>query len=337
MANVYACLYDSYLPLFEKFTLEEAGRMVRGILEYHAQGKEPDFADDPVIDASWVLVKMQLDANGVNYDNKVKAGKKGGLARADNLSSRENSATNVSSSASDVCSRENSATNESQAENAVLDNENENENEKEKRESPPPSAESGAECTDGADEGSLSPLLPTQLSPPQQKLSHAMFEKWQQAKLPVRCGEIGFSQDFYNALSELRRQKVKSNDVIKAVENYVEVLNDERCYYKQRLTILDFAKQNTLQKFLPGNYVKNNFLRYDIINAERKKAGKTKAPPPPIAHPDRCEECNVSLVQSVGGMSWFCPICNATWTAKGKLQRGLGSNAKGGEDGDGGG
>lgn len=116
--------------------------------------------------------------------------------------------------------------------------------------------------------------MPTKASPSQINYSKELFNLFKDAGLPCSKGnEISFLQtDFKNALNYLHKtseyQHITSDDVIGAVRNYIEVLNDESSYVSTKMNFFSLVKSKMFYNLLPSNFDANNFKDW---NAKTEK------------------------------------------------------------------
>ena len=115
---------------------------------------------------------------------------------------------------------------------------------------------------------------PNKASPSQINYSKELFNLFKDAGLPCSKGnEISFLQtDFKNALNYLHKtseyQHITSDDVIGAVRNYIEVLNDESSYVSTKMNFFSLVKSKMFYNLLPSNFDVNNFKDW---NAKTEK------------------------------------------------------------------
>lgn len=109
--------------------------------------------------------------------------------------------------------------------------------------------------------------------------SKELFDLFKNAGLPcARNNEISFMQtDFTNALSYLHKtseyQHIHSSDVIGAVKNYIQVLQNPDCYVSSKMNLFQLVKSKNFYNYLPANFDESNFLNF---NADGKKKEKKK-------------------------------------------------------------
>lgn len=121
--------------------------------------------------------------------------------------------------------------------------------------------------------------MPTKASPSQINYSKELFNLFKDAGLPCSKGnEISFLQtDFKNALNYLHKtseyQHITSDDVIGAVRNYIEVLNDESSYVSTKMNFFSLVKSKMFYNLLPSNFDANNFKDW---NAKQRKQKQKK-------------------------------------------------------------
>lgn len=98
--------------------------------------------------------------------------------------------------------------------------------------------------------------------------SNQIFTIMSEAGLPCcKNNAVTFMQtDFKNAMSYLHNtseyQHIHSDDVIGAVNNYVQVLSDNNCYLKGKMNFFSLVKSKIFYNLLPSNFDINNFLDY---------------------------------------------------------------------------
>lgn len=62
-------VYGDNEPLFDRLTDEEAGQLLKAMMKYFNNGKEPEF-ESPLTDIVWIQVKLQMDRNADKYKKK---------------------------------------------------------------------------------------------------------------------------------------------------------------------------------------------------------------------------------------------------------------------------
>lgn len=105
------------------------------------------------------------------------------------------------------------------------------------------------------------------ISDQQKYYARLVFDVWDKADLPrPKTGYITFlMSDFRLALGELQKQKLHSDDVIKACENYasvVELGRQGKSWWKSQSTFDRFVRPNIIRRFLP-DYFKPEEYRQD--------------------------------------------------------------------------
>lgn len=116
-----------------------------------------------------------------------------------------------------------------------------------------------------ASESSLPSDFETQgISDQHKYYARLVFDVWEKADLPrPKTGFITFlMRDFRLALGELRNQKLHSDDVIKACENYasvVELGRQGKSWWKSKSTFENFVKPNIIKRFLPDYFSIDDF------------------------------------------------------------------------------
>lgn len=96
-----------------------------------------------------------------------------------------------------------------------------------------------------------------------------VFEIWESSGLPCKKGGLlSFTQsDMRNGLSLMRQQKLSANEVLQAVKNYAETIQNPNSWYTAKLPFENFMKESTIKRFLPDYYKKENFLNADKSSA----------------------------------------------------------------------
>lgn len=109
---------------------------------------------------------------------------------------------------------------------------------------------------------------PSKESPALTNYSKIVFELFRDASLPCAKGnEISFLQtDFKNGLNYLHKtsefQYIHSDDVIGAVKNYIEVLQNPDCYVSNRMNFFQLVKSKNFYNYLPQNFDVENFHNF---------------------------------------------------------------------------
>lgn len=79
----YVCFYLNYLDVFEKLSDKDAATLVRAMLRYAKDGKEPKMTG--ALDGLWSLISFHIDHDKQRYIQKCETnrsnGKKGGRPR----------------------------------------------------------------------------------------------------------------------------------------------------------------------------------------------------------------------------------------------------------------
>ena len=127
---------------------------------------------------------------------------------------------------------------------------------------------------------------PSSLTPSQTELSKQIMLLLKDAHLPcARGNEISFLQrDFNNAMGFLHKtpqyKSLHSDEIISAVKNYIEVIQDDACYYKKKMDLFTFVQSKQFWSFLPGNFDITNFRSFDA----QKKTVHEEAPEIDYSH-----------------------------------------------------
>lgn len=105
MAKETFLVYKSYFDRFAKLTDEQMGKVFRAMLEYEITGKEP-IIDDPKAEASFEVVKYDLDMNDGKYEEicrkRREAGSLGGKQKVANATKCYQMQASVSKSKQNV-------------------------------------------------------------------------------------------------------------------------------------------------------------------------------------------------------------------------------------------
>jgi len=116
--------------------------------------------------------------------------------------------------------------------------------------------------------------LPSKDAPSTINYSKIIFELFRDASLPCAKGnEISFLQtDFKNGLNYLHKtsefQHIHSDDVIGAVKNYIEVLQNPDCYVSNRMNFFQLVKSKNFYNYLPQNFDVENFHNFGTTSAK---------------------------------------------------------------------
>ena len=127
---------------------------------------------------------------------------------------------------------------------------------------------------------------PSSLTPSQTELSKQIMLLMKDAHLPcARGNEISFLQrDFNNAIGFLHKtpqyKSLHSDEIISAVKNYIEVIQDTTCYYKKKMDLFTLVQSKQFWSFLPGNFDITNFRSFDA----QKKTVHEEAPEIDYSH-----------------------------------------------------
>lgn len=122
-----------------------------------------------------------------------------------------------------------------------------------------------------APEGS-DPLEYTAESDARKSYSERIFDLYSTHGLPCANNIISFEmRDFKLALSAIQKLHLSSTEVIKAVENYIQVVELKRkglTWWSSEQSFNAFCEKNTIMKFLPGYFKLEDF--YKQKDADKK-------------------------------------------------------------------
>ena len=78
----YIPMWGRYLPMFRNAGLTDVqlGHLMRAMMEYHFEGKEPLDLEDK-LEVFWMFIREDLDRAKLKYDQAVENGRKGGRPR----------------------------------------------------------------------------------------------------------------------------------------------------------------------------------------------------------------------------------------------------------------
>ncbi|MCQ2086642.1 MAG: DUF4373 domain-containing protein [Bacilli bacterium] len=107
--------------------------------------------------------------------------------------------------------------------------------------------------------------------------SEQIYQIWESSGLPCKKGGfISFQQsDLMNGIRVMRRQGLKPSDVLAAVKNYAETINNPNSWYTAMVPFENFLKESTIKRFLPDYYKKENFLNTDKSSAVNNSGADT--------------------------------------------------------------
>lgn len=128
-----------------------------------------------------------------------------------------------------------------------------------------------------------------EISPMQQNYAKVIFVLWSNADLPCQHKNyISFIQkDFKDALSVIH--EYKSDEIIKAANNYISVLKNPETWVDQELSFDVFVQTPKLFKMcLPDNFRPNNFLKKTCQNNQQQYSNPKQHLNPNLDNPDMC-------------------------------------------------
>lgn len=115
------------------------------------------------------------------------------------------------------------------------------------------------------------------LSLPQQNYASQIYALFHDANLPCNKTETNFiQQDFKNALPKLKGYH--SDEVIKAVKNYIRVLKDPECYVNSKMGFLSLVESKIWEKVQPNIFDISDFKNF--TPAEKNNDDDWDAPRP---------------------------------------------------------
>lgn len=153
------------------------------------------------------------------------------------------------------------------------------------------------------------------LSPSSQEYSNLVFEVFQQAGLPCRNGnpltflqtDFKFAMEYIHNSPKLRT--FNSKDIIAACKNYASVINDSKCYYKNKMNFDRFVRNGKFEDFLPDNFVPGNFIRYEY---EHMKNEGASPPEEKQSAFEKCPKCRAKRLYWVNEKERYqCDSCKA--------------------------
>lgn len=106
------------------------------------------------------------------------------------------------------------------------------------------------------------------VSDAQQSYADKVYDLFSSHSLPCcNNNKLSFMQkDFRLAKENIKG--IHSDDVLAAVNNYIDVLEDPLCYYKHKHSFDSFTASKMFRKFLPENFKKENFLSFGTAKKE---------------------------------------------------------------------
>ena len=156
----------------------------------------------------------------------------------------------------------------------------------------------------------------TTASPSSVEYSKQIFTLFKDAGLPCcRGNEISFLQtDFANAMAYIHDKKdlkgLHSDDVFGAIKNYIDVLNDNKCYFKTKMNFYSFVQYKVFYKLLPNNFDKSAFLDFKYVGSEEEKKPEEKTNTVRLYLENSCSHCGAKRVwwnDKIG--KYFCDEC----------------------------
>ena len=64
-------IYFETIPCLRELEDRQAGRLLRAILDYGAEGTVPDFSDDRELQITWAFIRQRIDQDGERYRQRV--------------------------------------------------------------------------------------------------------------------------------------------------------------------------------------------------------------------------------------------------------------------------
>ena len=130
------------------------------------------------------------------------------------------------------------------------------------------------------------PPPPLMQTPSEEKFAEKVFEKFKNAGLPCQKGDLFKFKcaDFRMALSSIKG--LHSDDVLKAIDNYIKELNDPDSYELKKMSFDTLVASKTFRNCLPDIYDvsgHDNFKKY--------KKHNEKESPPVEHHYEICPVC----------------------------------------------
>lgn len=158
--------------------------------------------------------------------------------------------------------------------------------------------------------------VPGICTPSQTEYSKVIFNIFKEAGLPCnKNNEISFlQQDFFNGLSYIHSstelKRVHSDDIIKACENYVAVLNDPETYVTTKMSFYKLVQSKLFYNLLPANYDKANFISYK----KNTTAEKTEPQEKKWFEDKPCSKCGAKKVFWSNDLnSYKCDSCGSVY------------------------
>lgn len=160
--------------------------------------------------------------------------------------------------------------------------------------------------------------VPYICTPSQTELSKIIFNIFSKAGLPCnKNNEISFLQsDFALGLNEIHKapelKGLHSDDIIKACENYVAVLEDPETYVTSKMSFLKLVQSKLFYNLLPANYDKTNFVSYK--NNQKTTTPASTASSKKWYEETPCPSCKEKKVVWSNSHNYYrCECCGHTY------------------------
>lgn len=144
--------------------------------------------------------------------------------------------------------------------------------------------------------------LPDITTAPMKDFGKQLYNKFVSAGLPHDKDLISFLMGTLKTGCELihhneETKKATSQEILQAVDNYITVLNDPKCFYNYKHSFISLCKSEQFFKFFPSNFVYDNWLNF-------KKTEEKKEPANTVHCESNYQWGNITYLDCV------CPECS---------------------------
>lgn len=160
--------------------------------------------------------------------------------------------------------------------------------------------------------------VPDTTTEPMKNFGSSVYNEFVNAGLPHEKSLIDFLFGGLKTGCEIihhneESKRATSQEILQAVKNYIDVLNDTKCFYSVKHSFVSFCKSEQFYKFLPSNFVKDNWYSYETKKeaATSKVNNKTDFNFQNIKYIDtECPNCkNKTLYLDDALNSYMCTTC----------------------------
>lgn len=145
-----------------------------------------------------------------------------------------------------------------------------------------------------------------------------LYNLFKNNNLPVDNSVINFMMGTLKTGLEIihhneETKKATSQEIVKAVENYIMILNDNKTFYTYRHSFLTLCKSDQFFKFFPQNFVYENWLKRELKQEEKPASTVHCKPDHDFSNIQylniNCPDCNTPTLYLDN--IYNCPVCTS--------------------------